>query len=153
MAEDTTEKANWIISFSGKHEEWRMWSRKSLARAKTKKFKDVLLGNVEVPDYDQFIDVSTDEGKLKMAARVANDNAFNELQLSCADEVSFGAVDEAVTNMLPDGDAAKAWANLVARYEPKTTASKVQLKHEFSLCILDNVSKDPEEWISDLERI
>ncbi len=40
----------------------------------------------------------------------------------------------------------KAWANLVAKYEPKTTASKVQLKHEFSLCIMDNVSKDPAEW-------
>ena len=153
MAEDTMEKAIWIIPFSGKHEEWRMWSRKFLARAKTKKFKDVLLGDVEVPDHDQDIDVSTNEGKLKMAARVANDNAYNELLLSCTDEVSFGAVDEAVTSVLPDGDAAKAWANLTAKYEPKTTASKVQLKREFNLCILDNVSKDPDEWISDLERI
>jgi len=120
---------------------------------KTKEFKDVLLGTVEVPDYGQDIDVSTDEGKLKMAARVANNNACNKPLLSCADEASFGTVDEAVTNVLPDGDAAKAWANLMAKYEPKTMASKVQLKPEFNLCVLDNVSKDPDEWILVLEHI
>ncbi len=55
-----------------------MWSRKFLARAKTKKFKDVLLGYMEVPDYDKDLDVSTNEGKLKMTARAANDNAYKE---------------------------------------------------------------------------
>ncbi len=76
MAEYTTEKAIWIIQFSGKHE-GRMWSQKFLERAKTKKFKHVLLGYTEVPDYDQDIDVINNEGNLKMVARTANDNAYN----------------------------------------------------------------------------
>ncbi len=53
-----------------------MQSWKFLARAKTKKFKDVLLGDMEVPDHDQDFDVSTDEGKLKMAARTAKVTAI-----------------------------------------------------------------------------
>ena len=153
MTEETTEKAIRILPFSRKQDEWRMWSRKFLARAKTKRFKDVLLGLVNVPSYDEEIDVETEEGRLAMAARVANENAYNELLLSCTDEVSFGAVDEAITSELPDGSASKAWANLVAKFEPKTSASKVQLKREFNLCALESVSKDPDEWISELERI
>ena len=72
MTEETTEKAIRILPFSRKQDEWRMWSRKFLARAKTKRFKDVLLGLVNVPSYDEEIDVETEEGRLAMAARVAN---------------------------------------------------------------------------------
>ena len=86
--------------------------KKFLARAKTKRFKDVLLGLVNVPSYDEEIDVETEEGRLAMAARVANENAYNELLLSCTDEVSFGAVDEAITSELPDRSELKAWAFL-----------------------------------------
>ncbi len=58
-----------------------------------------------------------------------------------------------MTSVLRDGDAAKAWANFISKYEPKTTASKAQLKCYFDLCFLDNVSKDPDEWILDLESV
>ena len=45
----------------------------------------------------------------------------------------------------------KAWANLVAKYEPKTSALLVQLRREFNVCTLSSVSKDPDEWLSMLE--
>ena len=118
MSTEETEKSYRVLPFSGKHDDWHMWSRKFLARAKLKKYKDVLTGLEEVPGIDEEIDVTTKGGKIKTLARTANDIAYNNLLLSCSDEVSFGAVDEALTIKLPDGDAAKAWAKLVAKYEP-----------------------------------
>ena len=153
MSTEETEKSYCILPFSGKHDDWRMWSRKFLARAKMKKYKDVLTGLEEVPMFDEEIDSATKVGKIKSLARSANDTAYNDLLLSCSDEVSFGAVDEALTSKLPDGDAAKAWNNLVAKFEPKTSASLVQLKKEFNVCTLLSVDKDPDVWLSELERI
>ena len=48
------------------------------------------------------------------------------------DEVSFDAVDEAIKNQLLDGNATLVWKNLVAKYEPKMSATKIQLKREFT---------------------
>ena len=62
-----------------------------------------------MPVFDEEIDSATKVGKIKSLVRGANDTAYNDLLLSCSDEVSFGAVDEALTSKLPDGDAAKAY--------------------------------------------
>jgi hypothetical protein len=71
--------------------------------------------------------------------------------MSCDKEVSFGIVDEAVTEDLPDGDLKKAWDNLNNKYQPKTKAALTKLKSEFHKTVLGN-RQDPDEWISDLER-
>ena len=84
-----------------------------------------------MPVFDEEIDSATKVGKIKSLVRGANDTAYNDLLLLCSDEVSFGAVDGALTSKLPDGDAAKPWNNLVAKFEPKTSALLVQLKKEF----------------------
>jgi hypothetical protein len=52
-----------------------MWLRKFLARAKLKKYKDVLTGLEEVPGIDEEFDVATKGGKIKTLARTANDIA------------------------------------------------------------------------------
>ena len=62
-----------------------------------RKYKDVLTGLEEVPVFDEEIDSATKVGKIKFLAGSANDTAYNDLLLSCSDEVSFGAVDEALT--------------------------------------------------------
>jgi len=41
----------------------------------------------------------------------------------------------------------------VARYEPKTSAAKVQLQRDFAQSKLSSVDDDPDAWISNLERI
>ena len=150
---NTTEKAIRIIPFSGKEEDWRMWSRKFLARARLKEYKDVLTGKAKPPAATATIDETTDAGKLEKKARTANEQAYNNLLLSCKDEVSFGAVDEAITTEQPDGDAALAWSNLKSRFESETPASKIKLKKEFHDSRLEDAATDPDEWIADLERI
>jgi hypothetical protein len=88
-----------------------------------------------------------------MIARAANNNAYSELISCCEDEVSFSIVDAAITDALPSGDARLAWKNLVARYEPTTSVTLVQLKKEFTNCILEDVSENPEIWITKLEQL
>ena len=44
------EKVPHLLSFSGKAQDWRMWSRKFIARASMKHYVDVLLGIEEVPE-------------------------------------------------------------------------------------------------------
>ena len=130
-----------------------MWSRKFLARARIREYKDILTGAEKPPSANKAIDESTDEGKKEKKLRAANERAYNDLLLSCEEEVSFGAVDEALTTNLPDGDAHQAWSNLKARYESSTPATKIQLKKEFNDSKLEDATTDPDEWIADMERI
>ena len=111
------EKSIRIIPFSGKDEDWRMWSRKFLARAHLRKYKGVLLGTTTVPIDSDVIDETTASGKVMAEARIANEKAYNDLLLSCEEEISFGAVDEAITNELANGDAKMAWDNLMAKFK------------------------------------
>ena len=130
-----------------------MWSRKFLARAKMKEYKEILTGVEKAPAASLVIDETTEAGKKQKTNKIANEKAYNDLLLSCEDEVSFGAVDEAITTSLPDGDAFMAWNNLKARFESETPATKIQLKKEFHDSKLEDASTDPDEWIADLERI
>ena len=61
-----------------------------------------------------------------------NVQVYNDLVLSCQEDVTFGIIDEAISTDFPDGDARLAWKNLTEKYEPTTGASKVQLKQELS---------------------
>lgn len=151
---DEVDKTFRIIPFTGKHEDWRMWSRKMLARATMKGYRLVMEGKEEAPPHDEDLDLIADQKtRQKMnLARTKNIMAYNELLLACQDEVCFGVVDEAITEDQPEGDARKAWENLKAKFEPKTGATKVQLKLEFSQCKLAT-DQDADEWMSSLERL
>ena len=57
-------KTTKIIKFSGSKDDWPIWSEKFLARARRVGYKDILLGNVIVPDDDTDIEnLSDDEAK------------------------------------------------------------------------------------------
>jgi hypothetical protein len=150
---DEIEKTIKIVQFSGLQEDWRKWSRKFLARAAMKKYKNVLLGNDVVPPENEVLDLRTTDGKAQKAARDANELAYNELLLCSDDDVAFAAVDSASTHDLPSGDARLAWKNLSATYEPKTSASKVDLRRQFSNTILEDETVHPDTWLASLEKI
>ncbi len=152
MSEEIT-KVIRILPFSGKQSDWRMWSKKFLARAKIQGYKDVLTMKVTLSNtvtVGSIIDAdvkSEEEKKLSY-----NEAAYNDLLLSCQDEVSFGAVEQAVSEEFPDGNCQQAWQNLMSRYEPRTAATKVELKKKFADSRL-SIGADPDEWITDLELI
>ena len=101
--------------FSGKQEDYVMWAAKFLSYAQVKGFKKVLLGTEVVPHSSTVI-IESDKEKLRI--RKANDMAYSMLNISVNDDVSFGAIFNAVTEKLPDGDAKMAWDNLKTIFKP-----------------------------------
>ena len=124
-----------VIPFSGKEEDWNRWSKTFLATATAKGYREVLK--------------PSDPSKL--ADKDLNILVYNDLILSCQEDIAFGIVDESVSAEFPDGDARLAWKNLLARYEPNTGAVKVQLKQEFHLMKLESADEDPDPWLTSLE--
>ena len=132
-----SERAIRVLPFSGKKEEWNMWSKKFLARAKKLGYRDILTG-------EKINDKEKRSG--------LNDNAYSDLLLAMNCEVAFDYVDEAVSEEFPEGDVALAWTNLMQKFQPSTTGSRVYYKNEFNNSKLQS-DKDPDEWISGLEKL
>ena len=124
-----------FIPFSGKTEDWNRWSKTFLATATAKGYREVIKPN----------DPST------KAEPDLNIQVYNDLILSCQDDITFGIVDESISSDFPEGDARLAWKNLQDRFEPSTGAAKVQLKQEFHQLKLGSVDEDPDIWITELE--
>ena len=155
MTNVTEEKEIRIILFNGKQATWRMWSRKFLAQVSIKGYKDLMLGKEKLPT-PSFLrsteDIDTVEQGIEEKKMSMNRKAYNELLLCCQDEISFGAVDEAISDEYPDGNCQEAWSNLLDKYEPRTTTTKVELKKKFAEMKLPQGS-DPDIWINKLEQV
>ena len=140
--------------FSGRKEDWPIWSTQFLALAQLKKFKRSLLG-LEVPpsEYEDLDEDSSDaDTKKKSKARTSNDRAYSALTLTCSEPKSFRIIYNAKTMELPSGSASLAWARLKTRFKPQTGATLTQLKREFTQSKLQK-GESPEEWIEKLETI
>ena len=124
-----------IIPFSGKTEDWNRWSKTFLATATAKGYREVL----KPSDTNKKADSSL------------NIQAYNDLILSCQEDITFGIIDESISADFPDGDARLAWKNLQDKFEPNTGAAKVQLKQEFHQLKLSSVEEDPDVWLTQLE--
>ena len=59
MTEDLNDKSIRILSFSGKRDDWTMWSKKFLATAHRSKYKKVLKGATVIPDAADTFDATT----------------------------------------------------------------------------------------------
>ena len=142
------------LCFSGRKENWPIWSTQFLALAQLKKFKRSLLGQELPPDEEEDLneDSSDAETRRKLKARTANEKAYSALTLTCSEPKSFRIIYNAKTNELPSGSASLAWTRLKSRFKPQTGATLTQLKREFTQSKLQR-GESPEEWIKKLEMI
>ena len=146
-SKDKTESIR-TLPFSGKAEDYNMWSKQFMALARRKQYKDALIGKLQVPKESETLDPNKQQDEIK--AREANEKAYGDLLLSCTDEVSFSIIDSSTSKDLPSGDAAMAWAKLGDKYEPKTGSNRTLLKREFVSSKMQQ-NQDPDEWITQLE--
>ena len=137
MSEDDTLKTIRIVAFSGKPEDWNRWSKTFLAVTTARGMREVI--KPTKPEEDQ------DEDQ--------NDRVYSELMLACRDDVTFGIIEESISENFPEGDARIAWKKLCDKFEPKSGMMKVQLKSEFQQSKLVNMEDDPDVWINKLELI
>jgi hypothetical protein len=127
-----------VIPFTGKKEDWRIWSVKFLACARCKGYRDVLLGKDVTPlDADEPAATATQAEKdAYNKARKLNDVAYEEMIL-CIDgttwpgKVAFGCVNGASTIDIQLGSAREAWKRLNKKFEPKTAPSCLWLHNLF----------------------
>ena len=153
MSHTGVDKAIRVIPFTGKKEDWRMWSRKFLARAKTRGYKTIINGTEISPKSTKTFNETTPRGRKMIKLQEANHSAYNDMLLSYEEEVSFGLVDEAITSEYPDGDARQAWKNLLAKFESTTMAMKKNFIKKFVTKVLGDSTEDPDELITNLERL
>ena len=135
MTNNDPQKTIRIIVFSGKEEDSNQWLKTFMAMETARGMREVI--NPILPEADQ----------------EANDNnkVYSDLLLACQEDVTFGIIEESTTEAFPDGDARLAWKRLNEKFEPKTGASKVQLKSEFQKMKLVDPDEDPDIWINTLE--
>jgi hypothetical protein len=62
-----------LIPFCSKVEEWPIWSKRFLAKAKLYTFKDLLLGKLSIPKVDEEINETSDIGKKESMVIKLND--------------------------------------------------------------------------------
>jgi hypothetical protein len=106
-----------LLRFSGKQDDWHMWSRKFLARASTKAYKNILTVVEKCPPV---IEGGTTETTAEEKERISitqkyfkgNSLGYVELLSAVFDDTSFNIVDEARSSLFPDGDSALAWDDL-----------------------------------------
>ena len=127
-----------IVKFSGNEDEWPKWSKKFMAVTKLKKFANIIDGSVPVPKLTDNLNEND------TAIRDLNQAAYCCLLHCMIDEISFSLVDTAKTKDLPDGDAALAWRNLLARHEPKQYGLLLNLKRDFMTKSLEECEQNPD---------
>ena len=151
MDELKEEKSIRTIPFSGKKHEYIIWRARFLSFAQIRGCKQILLGKTKVPDASMTLVKGTDDPEI--LSRHSNAVAYSMLNMAVSDSVSFGAVYNAQTKELPDGDAAKALANLDKIYKSKSSAKKNELEQNFNDCKLLKEEKSPDEYFADLDKI
>ena len=67
--------------------------------------------------------------------------------------VTLNLVTRATTDDLPERDAFKAWNNLKRKYKGKSLTEQLALQQEFYSSKLTDLSVDPDEWISSLDKL
>ena len=76
---------------------------------------------------------------------------YNDLVSEQDDTVYFQIVEESATKELPNGCALRKWENFNKKFQPMTGVSKTIIQKKFAKCDLDDVTWDPEDWITELE--
>ena len=121
------EKTLWVIEFSGRKSDWKIWSQKFLAQGNKRGCKDIIERKTSIPSKalynaskDKIDPTPQDETNIKTYEHSIS--AFEDLILSIngeskAGKVAFDLVDGCNTLSNPNRDISLAWSWLVHKYE------------------------------------
>lgn len=143
------------VSRSGRASSWRARTGRDI------KIKKLLQGATKIPTLSEYTaaeDEATAAKKLTVELWRLNELAFEDLLLSINTKTSsgttaFNLVDTCTTSDQPEGNCKIAWDRLVAKYQPKTAPSYIQLKKDFANSRLRDLDVRPDERMSELESL
>jgi hypothetical protein len=121
-----------VIPFCRKADEWPIWNKKFMAKAKRYRCKDVVTGKLSIPKADEEFDKDSDMGKKMLNAMELNKVAYTERLLSINVKTSNGKIAFTIVKRCkskdhPDGNAAITWDKLKNKYKPMSAPSLVKL--------------------------
>ncbi|MGL5074464.1 MAG: hypothetical protein ACRDBG_01300 [Waterburya sp.] len=141
------------IPFSGKKEDFTIWSSRFLSYLHLNNCKSTILGKTIIPNDTTDLDPTNPLHVPLIQARSANNLAMLLLTMAITDTTSYGALYAAQTTENAEGNCAIAWKELNNIYKPMSKAKQYELEQEFNKCALTDESKNPDEWFTELERI
>jgi hypothetical protein len=134
------------IPFSGKKEDFTIWSSRFLSYLHLNNCKSTILGKTIIPNDTDVLEPTDPLHVPLIQARSANNLAMLLLTMAITDTTSYGA-------LYAEGNCAIAWRELNNIYKPMSKAKRYELEQEFNQCALTDESKNPDEWFTELERI
>jgi len=101
---------------------------------------------------------SSDSDKKILKLGELNELAYEDIVLSIihttsSGKVAFRLIKNCKSDDFPEGNCKLACELLVKKYEPHTVPKLLKLKKEFTNKRLEDVSQDPDEWITELESL
>ena len=150
-----------VIVFSGKKEDFTdYWDDKFLACASFSGFQDLLARckPEEVTKDSTILEATQADEKEQIRIKDFLKGSFEELLLSvdtstAAGKVAFCIIKGCNTNEYPNGNKPKAWKRLCEKYIDKSAPTLIKSKRKLSKSRLKENTKDPEEWITELEEL
>jgi hypothetical protein len=139
--------------FSGKQTDLVMWAARFMSYAHSKGFDDIFYGykNMKISSKNDELDKIKDAERILL--RKMNGLAMSALHSACRDPVSFNAINNSISEDVPQGDAHQAWLKLHTIFKPTSSAQKHDLEFQFTQCSLIRDTKNPDEWFAELDRI
>ena len=144
------------LPWSGKQEDWPMWSTKFLMRGISRGYEAILEGRVQVLSDEVDIDklrnpedntkyATAEQKRTVLRWRQLNKEGYVDLIMSMSDVRSFNLVRE------QKQDLYGAWRALCEEFEPSTGDALVELLEEYNSCKLENVKLSVSEYLSEME--
>ena len=115
---DDDRKSTPATLFNGKERNFIYWEQKSIARAYKKKFHDVLMGIIKIPqyginyDYDKSLPTDPVQEKLDSNLAAYSDSVNSIDTTTSGGRTAFLLVSKATSPIYPTGDSCQAFINL-----------------------------------------
>ena len=138
-SESVRERSVSLPVFTGKQEDFQMWWTRFSMYAVVKQFKNALKKEADLPDKeDDVLDETKD--KMKIEAKKRNEVAMANLAMAFTNEACMGLIYKSMTTEWPSGLAYKVIEELMAKYQPQDTITRVEIRQ-----MLNRVSMKKDE--------
>ena len=153
MSDDKDSSTARVPKFSGKKDDWHVWSTQFKALLGYKECHTALTdGGFYLPNSDsELLDETTDADKIK--AKKCNAKAMFLLTMAMVEQEDLEEVTSTHSSQWTTGLAHVAWSNLKTIYEPDDTMTFVEVEEKKQAIKMANANEDPKVMFQKLQKI
>ena len=125
-----------------------MWSDEIMARAVIKGYDILLTIDMQILADNA---AKTKYNVLTATQNILNKTSYKEPIILQEYTICFQITEESKTKENKYGDTRQEWIKISRKIDPTTEVSKTRIRKKLSKSDLDDVTRDPEDWITKLE--